>query len=685
MTKQSEKFQINIETIRWQEIEKLKVEKDREVVFTIPVYQRRYAWKSEEVTQLLSDLAAWQGDDYFIGNIVVEKRDDGVYDIIDGQQRLTTLYLVAALANKKAFELNYEVREGDNAFLQEIRKKFAAQDIEGLVKKYKADSVFKANIEAIESYSSENVRISLGSLLEKVRFTLTILNCEEVDIAKYFEVMNSRGKQLEKHQIIKAKMLEGLNEKERIVYGRIWDYCSRMDSYMEEFVYRYVKRVYDKTSGKMKQSESMEKIRKGLMDLVFEPTYGKAEMLFQKNNGGENPNTAKLSIEEILSNKDVSSSSEESYEGVERYRSFLKFEYFLLHVLKFYSEEKQSIEINDAKLLEQFKRFESADSEEKKAFMNDLLAYRILYDYFVVKRQIDKDEPFFAVLKTTDTGLGIDREASEKNTNTSRAIMNLQLLFSFTTDFFAQDWIYTVLKWIKSLKKDVLNEKFYDRYLEFLKSLDKEAALTRLRKRDLKKMFYSYNGNGPTAITDGEDAKPWNLDEVLNRGTSTPHYWFYKLDYLLWEQELLEFKFKKGEYTHPFSEEEKFKYEEIKKNFRLSRLNSIEHMKPQSKANDWGERCNGCEAKRSVDCFGNLALVTHHLNSSLLDDEKNKKHTIQRQLNRGTIESLKMIDFYSQIQNSEEMTIEKCQRHHNEMIEILRKSLTEGGGKSCPA
>ncbi|BDY13887.1 DUF262 domain-containing protein [Hydrogenimonas cancrithermarum] len=683
MTEQSKKFQINIETICWKEIEKLKGEKNREVVFTIPVYQRRYAWKSEEVIQLLSDLVSWESDNpYFIGNIVVEKRDDGVYDIIDGQQRLTTLYLVAVMANKKTFELSYEVREGDNAFLQEIGRRFDARHVEELTQKSKADGVFKANIEAIESYISEN-RVELGTLLEKVKFALTILDREEVDIAKYFEVMNSRGKQLEKHQIIKANILDGLEEKERGIYARIWDYCSRMDSYVEEFIYRYIKRAYDKTSGNMKQTESMEKIRKGLIDLAFEPTYERAEKLFQKENGGDNTNTAKLSIENILSKKDVLSSSEESYEGVERYRSFLKFEYFLLHVLKLYSEEKESIEINDAKLLEQFERFKSAEKKEKKAFMNDLLAYRILYDYFVVKRQMDGDEPFFAVLETANKGLGIDRKAAEKDLKISRAIMNMQLLFNFTTDFFAQDWIYTVLKWIKSLENDVLSEKFYDRYLEFLKSLDKKAALTRLRKGDLKKMFYSYNG--PPATTDGEDAKPWNLDEVLNRGTSTPHYWFYKLDYLLWEQELLESKFEKGEYEHPFSEEEKFKYEEIKKNFRLSRLNSIEHMKPQSKANDWGERCNGCKAKRSIDCFGNLALVTHHLNSSLLDDEVNKKYTIQRQLNRGTIESLKMIDFYSRIRNSQEMTIDHCREHHKEMVGILCKSLGVNGDRSCPA
>ena len=58
--------------------------------FRIPLYQRKYAWSEDEVNALLEDLLSNKNSDYYIGNIVVEQREDNVFDVIDGQQRLTT-------------------------------------------------------------------------------------------------------------------------------------------------------------------------------------------------------------------------------------------------------------------------------------------------------------------------------------------------------------------------------------------------------------------------------------------------------------------------------------------------------------------------------------------------------------------------------------------------------------------
>ena len=99
----------------------------------------------------------------------------------------------------------------------------------------------------------------------------------------------------------------------------------------------------------------------------------------------------------------------------------------------------------------------------------------------------------------------------------------------------------------------------------------------------------------------------------INSGTSTPHYWFYKLDYLLWKNNDLwkDLKYK-------FTKNDRFAYALIKTKFRLSRLNSIEHIHPQSKKEDWKDY--------SVDNFGNLALISNHMNSALIDkDNENKK------------------------------------------------------------
>ena len=67
--------------------------------FPIPHYQRGYRWENQEVTELLDDLWAFEndaepGDFYCLQPIVLQKNDEGNFDVLDGQQRLTTLYLI---------------------------------------------------------------------------------------------------------------------------------------------------------------------------------------------------------------------------------------------------------------------------------------------------------------------------------------------------------------------------------------------------------------------------------------------------------------------------------------------------------------------------------------------------------------------------------------------------------------
>src|SRR5579863_873319 len=65
--------------------------------YAVPDYQREYVWGEEEVEQLLMDIRTEQGNDdeteYFIGSIVTCLNKQGRYDLIDGQQRMTTIFL----------------------------------------------------------------------------------------------------------------------------------------------------------------------------------------------------------------------------------------------------------------------------------------------------------------------------------------------------------------------------------------------------------------------------------------------------------------------------------------------------------------------------------------------------------------------------------------------------------------
>jgi hypothetical protein len=66
--------------------------------YAVPDYQREYVWNDEQVEQFLSDILAEQSDDrsaeYFIGSIVVCEGMNGRFDLIDGQQRMTTLFVI---------------------------------------------------------------------------------------------------------------------------------------------------------------------------------------------------------------------------------------------------------------------------------------------------------------------------------------------------------------------------------------------------------------------------------------------------------------------------------------------------------------------------------------------------------------------------------------------------------------
>ena len=65
------------------------------ILYKIPIYQRNYAWKREEIEALIKDVYDSLGKDvYYIGTLVTYKRDENIFEVIDGQQRLTTIYII---------------------------------------------------------------------------------------------------------------------------------------------------------------------------------------------------------------------------------------------------------------------------------------------------------------------------------------------------------------------------------------------------------------------------------------------------------------------------------------------------------------------------------------------------------------------------------------------------------------
>lgn len=96
-------------------------------LYNIPEYQRGYKWTEQQVEQLLKDTHEFEtgGDNdlfYCLQNITLVEKD-GNFNVVDGQQRLTTLTLLLSYFNEFTLvknKINYSVREASNKFLQQI-------------------------------------------------------------------------------------------------------------------------------------------------------------------------------------------------------------------------------------------------------------------------------------------------------------------------------------------------------------------------------------------------------------------------------------------------------------------------------------------------------------------------------------------------------------------------------------
>ena len=102
----------------------------RDYSFYIPAYQRGYRWTTRDVEALLDDIYEFDaGTDanskkYCLQPLIVKKREDGSYEVVDGQQRLTTIFIYLQIAfnqTKEApYQLTYETRDQSQQFLNSL-------------------------------------------------------------------------------------------------------------------------------------------------------------------------------------------------------------------------------------------------------------------------------------------------------------------------------------------------------------------------------------------------------------------------------------------------------------------------------------------------------------------------------------------------------------------------------------
>ena len=195
--------------------------------FLVKDYQRGYKWTKEEVTQLLDDIYEFEPQNenefYCLQPIVIkEEKVSKEKELIDGQQRCTTIYLILKYLGKDTFELDYQTRKGSETFIKEIDSLGIAGKWDEWVKALSnKDKNNVDNYHFFEAYQTIQDWFAKKSKDEKERFLDKLLNKtqviwyeveENIDSIELFTRINSHKIPLTEAELIKALFLINLKK-----------------------------------------------------------------------------------------------------------------------------------------------------------------------------------------------------------------------------------------------------------------------------------------------------------------------------------------------------------------------------------------------------------------------------------------------------------------------------------------
>ena len=538
---------------------KFSVEKIFESKYLIPIYQRNYAWGKEEIVTLLDDVSSNDGE-YFIGSLVAREKD-GIFEVIDGQQRLTTLFLILRyLKHDIKGELKFEARQKSNETLEKICDDDKCADL--------PSSEIVDGFKIIEKYFSKNKKDESfkNKILNAKLLRIPVPN--DADLNHFFEIMNTRGEQLETHQIVKAKILKVLKEKEKKIAALVWDACADMD--------RYVQMSFEKK----------------LREQIFGDEWNK---ICDKNKLFEIPIEDDSDVEgrllsEILDNKILTSEKTTQDEGENiRFSSIINFPNFLLQVNAAMSNNASSTNelLYDKKLIDNLKKYFD-NSENAKNFIYNLLKFRFLFDKFIIKTdENDKKEGEKWSLKMLKTYRSSNKDTFSyvDTLDNNGLVVALQSCLRITyTSPRTMEWIFTLLKG--------LNENITANMQEILETYAKKKVKNALEKS------ISY---------------PMCERIVLAY-----------LDYILYRECIVSTKNSepKQKLQNAFEAIGNVNLKNLKE-WEFKFRDSIEHFYPQNPSSDSIGRMDD----KILNSFGNLALVTTSGNSKFSNLAPSAKQT----------------------------------------------------------
>ena len=639
------------------------------VRYVIPRYQRAYAWEEKEIEQLIDDICDDNDPkrDYYIGSLIVARRkaDDGVeYEVIDGQQRLTTIYLLLqCLLDEGYFSrgevsvgeaLSFDCRSKSNCTLAYIcgdaRKSEGKEELLDQSILLAVD-IIKKKLAREFGDRVEDQKKFVDRLKHVVLYRIEVP--EHTDLNRYFEIMNTRGEQLEQHDILKARLMNYLDDAyEREAFARIWEACSDMTGYVQmHFSVEDREKLFVEQWSSLSSEDALRELCKG-----------------KRRSEGKSDG---LDITEIIDSK----SKEEDEDGTQeerdaeaRFESIIDFPYFLLHVLRVFcraerlsmdgAEELGSL-LDDKLLLKDFDKViasceKRGDKDVKRwfarRFIRRLLRSRFLFDKFIIKREhIEGDQEGSWSLKelrvykkgpryvNTEFGYYRERGKELKSLERNRECLMIQsaLRVSYTSPK-VMHWITRLLVWL------LKNESECAKLTSKAERIAAEAVAEGFFEKALEEM----------GAYDLQEYK----SEDYAFGVRTPHIVFNYLDYLLWK-------------------EGKEKYKDFVFEFR----NSVEHWYPQHPSDGsiepWDER----------DVFGNLCIISRSVNSKFSNlSPASKMDTYRGMVQKGSLKLRKMGEKIDELRKKERPGVaaklwrqSECAKHEEKMISLLCEALQE--------
>ena len=580
------------------------------VTYEIPIYQRNYAWEKDEIAALVRDV--WDACEkskgiYYIGTLVTYDNDNTIFEVIDGQQRLTTLFLILRALDKEVKNmLTYRARRKSNETIKNLPN-FSGLNDNGIKTGY--NNAVLAIKEIVEDGRKEQFANYLLNSVHIIHYRVP----KDVDLNHYFEVMNSRGEQLEKHEIVKAKLMNVLtDERDKAKFAAIWDACSEMNTYIqtksgvETYFVNNLKDFgyFDSTFDELPAVNASE---------IKTPTLG--ELI----NSTENQTDKKP-------DKGVDSKNS-------MFQPIIDFPNFLLIVLKIslLKEKKLKLEsfvLDDKELINEFDE-ETLNPPFAKIFCFNLLKAKFLLDNYVVHHSNEED-----VYEHNPWQLRYwnkEEKANTKNLSDDPELQDklVQLLSMFEVSFTARqrkNYLFYVLY-------HLFENRDIKTYCEFLENLAKKYFCDIYMIEDrLNEIHTPKPGSFDEAIineniinveTTNSSITPDGFNNIYGNGSEVtkgiPLFVFNYMDYQIWKKYASNVA---GEKLKEHSEERKDFFRQLGcsdfgldvfKQFYFSRTRrSLEHYYPQALV--W-KNPNGITDKQ-INCFGNFAMIGSDANSS---------------------------------------------------------------------